>query len=241
MNIVIKDINISYIMFGSGKDILLLHGWGQNKEMMLPIGKKLDNFRITILDLPGFGSSSEPITSYDIYEYTEIIHEFVEKLGLKKPIIIGHSFGGRIGIIYASKYDVEKLILFGAPCVRDRKPSTKEKILKTIKKIPGTKMLVEVAKNYIGSTDYKKATPIMRGILVKTINEDLSECAKKIKVPTILIWGTNDTQAPLADAEKLEKLLSDGALIKIDGASHYAYLDHLDYVIKIIKSFIGGN
>ena len=86
MNIVIKDINISYIMFGSGKDILLLHGWGQNKEMMLPIGKKLDNFRITILDLPGFGSSSEPTTSYDIYEYTEIIHEFVEKLGLKNPL-----------------------------------------------------------------------------------------------------------------------------------------------------------
>ncbi len=241
MNIIIKDINISYTMFGAGKDVLLLHGWGQNKEMMLPIGKKLENFRITILDLPGFGFSSEPTTSYNIYEYTEIVHEFVEKLGLKNPIVIGHSFGGRIGIIYASKYSVDKLILFGAPCIRDRKPSTKEKMLKTIKKIPGTKMLVEVAKNYIGSRDYKKATSIMRNILVNTINEDLSDCARKINAPTILIWGTNDTEAPLVDALKLEKLLKDGALIKIDGASHYAYLEHLEYVVKIIKSFIGGN
>ena len=241
MNVIIKDINISYMMFGSGRDILLLHGWGQNKEMMLPLGKKLEGFRITILDLPGFGASSEPTKSYDIYEYTEVIHDFDEEVGLKKPIVIGHSFGGRIGIIYASKYEVDKLILFGAPCVRERKTSVKEKLLKNLKKIPGTKLLVEVAKNYIGSTDYKNASVIMRGILVNTINEDLSECAQKITAPTILIWGTNDTAAPISDAMKLEKLLKDGALIKIEGATHYAYLEHLDYVVKIIKSFIGGN
>ena len=241
MNIVIKDINISYIMFGSGKDILLLHGWGQNKEMMLPIGKKLDNFRITILDLPGFGSSSEPITSYDIYEYTDIIHEFVEKLSLKKPIIIGHSFGGRIGIIYASKYDVEKLILFGAPCVRDKKPSTKEKILKTIKKIPGTKMLVEVAKNYIGSTDYKNSSEMMRKIMVEHVNYDISNQLNKIKCPTLLIWGTMDQAVNINDAYELEKLISNCGLVVYEGCTHYAYLERFDQTVRVLRSFIGDD
>lgn len=238
MTISVRENNINYIQYGSGKDIILLHGWGQNIEMMKPLGDCFCDKRVTILDFPGFGDSSKLDKAYTIYDYVEILEEFLKELKIKNPIIIGHSFGGRVAIIYASRNDVEKLVLFGSPCVRNYKKSKKEELLKKMKKLPGMDKIGEFAKKYIGSPDYRNATPIMRDTLVNIVNEDLTEYAKKITCPTLLIWGTLDDQAPIEDAEKLEKLLKDGALISLEGYTHYAYLEALPQVSNILRNFI---
>ncbi len=239
MKVNIRNININYVQYGKGDDVILLHGWGQNIAMMNPIGEKLKNKRITIVDLPGFGESDEPNEEITVFDYADIIKELVDELKIKKPTIIGHSFGGRIGIIYASKYEVNKLILLGAPCVREEtKESMKVKALKGLKKIPFASKLEGFAKNHIGSEDYKKASPIMKKVLVNTVNIDLSDCAKKIEVPTLLIWGNLDTEAPLEDAKKLEKLLKDGGLVVYEGGTHYTYLEFLIPVCNVINNFI---
>ena len=99
-------------------------------------------------------------------------------------------------------------------------------------------MLQEHIKKHIGSVDYRNASDVMRKVLVKTVNEDLSNCAKKIKVPTLLIWGECDTEAPLEDAKKLEMLLEDVGLIVFPNATHYAYLEMLPQVINILNNFL---
>jgi pimeloyl-ACP methyl ester carboxylesterase len=114
----------------------------------------------------------------------------------------------------------------------------KVKVLKTLKKVPGLSKLENFAKNHIGSPDYKNASIMMKKILVNTVNEDLSECAKNIKVPTLLIWGTEDVDAPLEDAKKLEELLVDGGLVTYEGGTHYTYLEFLIPVCNVIKEFI---
>lgn len=241
MTINIKNIDINYIQYGKGKkNIVLLHGWGQNIEMMNPIGTKLENIAtITVIDLPGHGGSSEPTEALTIYDYCDIVKALLDELKIKKPILIGHSFGGRISIIYASLYETEKLILLGAPCIRkDTKPSLKVKFLKSLKKIPGLNKLEGVAKKHIGSRDYRNASEVMRQILVNTVNEDLSECAKKIECPTLLIWGSNDTEAPLEEAQELETIMKDAGLVVYDGGSHYTYLEFLNPVCNVIKTFI---
>lgn len=240
MVITIRDKQINYIQYGSGKDIVLLHGWGQNIEMMKPLGNNLPNNRITILDFPGFGDSEKLDKAYTIYDYVEILEEMLEKLKISNPILIGHSFGGRVAILYASRNKVDKLILFGAPCIRNHKISLKEKILKKAKTLPGMSKIGEFAKKYIGSTDYKNASPVMRETLVNVVNEDLSAAAKKIVCPTLLIWGSLDEQAPIEEARELEKLLLDGALIELPGYTHYAYLEALPQVINILNNFIEG-
>ncbi len=235
----INDIKINYQQFGTGKDLVFLHGWGQNIEMMLPLANRFkDKYRITILDFPGFGHSEEPTTAYTIYDYSNLLEILLTSLGVKNPTLIGHSFGGRVAICYSAKYSVEKLILFGSPCIRKEIKSKKTDLYKAMKKLPGLKKISEVAKNYLGSTDYKNASPIMREILVKVVNQDLSNDAKKIKVPTLLIWGTNDEAAPIEDARELEKLLQDGALIELEGYTHYAYLEAIDQVTNILNSFL---
>ncbi len=239
MKINIQSIDINYIQYGSGRDIILLHGWGQNIEMMKPLGDRLDGYRITILDLPGFGESSEPNQELTIYDYSNILKEFIISLKIKNPIIIGHSFGGRVGIVYASMNKVDKLILFGSPCIkRITKQSLKVKFLKTMKKVPVVNKLENFAKRHMGSRDYKNASNMMRKILVNTVNEDLSECCKKIECPTLLIFGDCDSEVSVEEAKEIEKLIKDSGLIILPGATHYAYLERIDYVIKILKEFI---
>ena len=239
MNITIQDINIHYVQYGKGKDILLLHGWGQNIEMMKPLGDNLcDHFRITILDLPGFGQSDEPKEIWNIQMYVDLLATFVKKVNIKDPIIMGHSFGGRIAIRYASIYSIEKLVLFGSPCIRKQKElSLKVRLLKKLKTLPGMNQLGEYMKQFIGSRDYKAASPIMRQTLVNVVNEDLSDSARSIKEPTLLIWGEQDDEAPVSEAQELEKIMPDAALILLPG-THYAYLENLGRVVDIIKAFI---
>ena len=239
MKLNIRGVSVNYIQYGEGKDILLLHGWGQNIEMMKFIGDAFcDRFRITILDFPGFGESEEPSSPWSILDYSLLLESLVKELKLKKPIVMGHSFGGRVAIKYSSNHPIEKLVLFGSPCVRlQKKLPLSVKILKKLKTLPGLGTIGEKMKKYIGSRDYKAASPIMRQTLVQVVNEDLSEFAKKIEEPTILIWGDHDDEAPLEEAKILEGLMYDAALIVLPG-THYAYIENLSQVIAILNNFI---
>ena len=236
-----NDINIHYQDFGDkSKDtIVFLHGWGQNIQMMEPIAKPLEKTnRIIIIDLPGFGESEEPKYVWTLEEFAEMVHALLEKLNVKNPYLVGHSFGGKISILYTSKYDVNRLVLLSSPYkVKIKKVSTKVKILKALKKVPGLGALAEVAKKHMGSTDYKNASPMMRDILVKHVNTDLTDIVKTIKVPTFIIWGDNDTAVDVEDAYELEELLQDAGLVVYEGCTHYAYLERAGQTINILKEF----
>ena len=148
-----KGININYERLGNekGKDIVLLHGWGQNIQMMKMIGEKYPKNDVVIIDFPGHGKSEEPKEIWTLDDFTNMVHELLESLKIKNPILIGHSFGGKIALIYASKYETKKLILFGSPFKVKKNPnSIKVKILKTIKNLPGMEKLSEFAKKTHG-------------------------------------------------------------------------------------------
>ena len=240
MKIKIQGLNINYIQYGEGKDIVLLHGWGQNIDMMKPLGDNFsDGFRITILDFPGFGESDEPKETWTIDKYSVMLEDFLKKVNVKKPIVIGHSFGGRVAIRYSARNPIEKLVLFGSPCIRiNEELSLSVKFLKKLKTLPGMNDLGEYMKKYIGSRDYKAASPVMRQTLVEVVNEDLSKYAREIEEPALLIWGEHDTEAPVSDAKELERIMIDAALIILPGG-HYAYLENLGQVVNILNSFFG--
>ena len=236
--ITFKDIN--YIRYGNNKNrtIVMLHGWGQNIEMMKFIGDKLDE-DVLIIDLPGFGKSKEPDTVLSIYDYANLVHDLISNLEIKNIILIGHSFGGKIALAYASKYKVEKLVLLASPFKsKESKKNIRTKVLKKLKKVPGLNKLEEFAKKHIGSTDYKNASGIMREILVKHVNLDITEDVKKITCPTLIIWGDNDECVPVSDGKLLEKLIKDSGLIVFEGCTHYAYLERLDQLIRILNEFL---
>ena len=237
-----KDININYeFTSNKSKDTLVfLHGWGQNIEMMEPIAKPFkEDCNVLIVDLPGHGKSEEPKSVWSLDEFSEMIHSLIDTLGIKNPILVGHSFGGKISIIYASKYEVRRLVLLSSPYkVQIKKQSFKVKLLKFLSKIIILRRFANYFKKKMGSTDYRNATPLMRQILVKHVNTDVSDNLKKIKVPTIIIWGTNDTTVSIDNAYEIESLLKDGAVIPYENGTHFAYLEDKNRTINIIRSFI---
>ena len=237
----INDININYIDYGkkSGQAIVLLHGWGQNIEMMQMLGEPFKkDFRIIAIDFPGFGNSEEPKKEMFVVDYVNLVHDMLKKLKIEKPILVGHSFGGRVSVKYASMYDVDKVILLSPALKGHDKKGIKTKVLKGLKKVPGINKLEGWAKNHIGSRDYKAASPMMKKVLVNTVNEDLSDDATKIKVPVILIYGNLDSEVPEEDTKEYERLITDCGLILYEGCTHYAYLERLNQTISIMRNFI---
>ena len=239
----INNVDICYEDYGkkNGNALVFLHGWGQNIEMMKPLGNAfLKNNRVVIIDLPGFGSSSEPNEIWSIYDYADCVYKLLEELKVKNPVLLGHSFGGKISLAYASKYKVDKLVVFGSPFRKDiEKISWKTKLLKKLKQIPGMEKISDIAKKYIGSTDYKNASPRMRDILVNHVNLDITEDVKKISCPTLIIWGTLDEAVSIEDARKLEKLIPDAGLVEYPNCTHYAYLENLNQTINVLHNFLG--
>lgn len=240
----INDVTINYIDYGNTKSqpVVLLHGWGQNIAMMKGLGDALqDENRIIIVDLPGYGESSEPTYEWTVQDYVECIHTLLENLKVETPILIGHSFGGKIALLYSSIYPVKKLVCLASPYKKQVKElSFKQKMLKAAKKVPGLNKLEGFAKKHIGSTDYRNASEMMRKILVNTVNLDITEEVKKIKCPTLLIWGTLDQAVPIEDAYELEKLIKGSGLVVYDGCTHYAYLERFEQTVRVLYSFLGG-
>ena len=245
MEFIYKDVSINYSYYDNDSEysLIFLHGWGQNIEMMISLAKPfIKRHNVLIIDLPGFGLSDEPKEVWDVFEYADMVHHLVKKLKMNNPILIGHSFGGKVSLCYALKYETKKLVLLASPYKKKIKKETfKMKVFKFIKKVPLLNKLENVAKKYIGSTDYKNASEMMRKILVKHVNLDLTDEMKNIKCPTLLIWGTNDSAVDYSDGVELEKLISNCGLVTYEGCTHYAYLERLGQTVNVLNSFIGDD
>ncbi|MDD2397008.1 MAG: alpha/beta hydrolase [Tissierellia bacterium] len=249
MYIDIDGLNINYIDEGNGKHVLLLHGWGGSIQTMMPIFNILkDRFRVVTLDLPGFGKSGIPKEPWNSYDYAECINKFIEKLNLYNLILFGHSHGGRISIILASKYNiVKKLILIdSAGIIPKRKAIYYIKVywFKMLKRIylifPVKNKQKRLDKFYekFGSQDYRDSKGVMRQTMVKVINDNLVRLLANIKVPTLLIWGEKDEDTPVYMGELMEKEITDSGLVILKGAGHYSYIDNYDQFRAIINEFL---
>lgn len=248
----INGLKIKYEVSGDGSDVVLLHGWGTNIKTYTAITEQLSrSFRTTILDLPGFGQSQAPDSVWGTAEYAMFIREFLDALSISNPVLIGHSFGGRI-IIYLTgrlKYNANKIVLIDSAGIKPKRSASyyyKVYSFKLLKKmarlfLPAEKagQIIEKARNRHGSTDYKNAPGIMRNIMVKCVNEDLRHYLNEIKAPSLLIWGENDTDTPVSDGRLMEKLIPDAGLVVLKNAGHYSFLDKMYEFNIIVNHFLG--
>lgn len=250
-DIVIEDIRLHYNETGpaDGANIVLMHGWGCNHTTLASIEKILnEKMHVYNIDLPGFGKSQEPNSVWGIEEYTRVIEQMIDKLGISNPILLGHSFGGRISILLSSRNQVNKVVLTDAAGIkpkRSMKYYTKVYSYKFLKHllplIFGKKkgnLILDKYRGKSGSSDYNQASPMMRAILSKCVNEDLKHVMPNISAPTLLIWGENDTATPLSDAKTMERLIPDSGLVSFPGCGHYSFLDNPIGYKAVLKEFL---
>lgn len=250
-SIEIDGRKVAYDVSGSGRPLILMHGWGCTHQTVASVAAvAAQTNTVYSLDLPGFGDSDEPLEPWTPERYALMLRKFIEALGIERPILAGHSYGGRVAIVYASRWadDVDRVILIDAAGVKPRhglKWYWKVYTFKTGKWLANTFLprakanaLIERWRKKRGSADYRSASPMMRATMSVSVNIDLRPMMPAIKAPTLLMWGENDTATPLSDARRMEKLIPDAGLVVFPGAGHYSFLDAPDRFARVLQSFL---
>lgn len=240
---------LAYTVSGEGNPMILMHGWGCNADTLASVEKTAaESHKVYNIDFPGFGKSPEPEQVWGVEDYTRAVENFVRALGIERPVLLGHSFGGRVGLLYASRNPVDRLILVDAAGVKPKRPLSyymKVYSFKLMKRIytliygkEGARQRIEAERVRRGSADYNAASPRMRAILSKVVNEDLCHVMPDIKAPTLLIYGENDTATPVRDARRIESLVPDAGLVVFPGCGHYSFLDNPYQFAAVLRSFL---
>lgn len=253
MNIKIDNINVNYSIEGEGEFVVLLHGWGSNIKLFESMTNILKTkYTVIAPDMPGFGESEEPPVPWDVSDYAEFIIKFLEKFNVKNAVFLGHSFGGRVIFKLFERgnlpFEIKKVILVDSAGVKPKKTLSQKaklysyKLSKHVLNFPPMKKLfpnaLENLRKSRGSADYNAASPVMRQTLVKVVNEDLTHVFTAVNVPTLLVWGRNDTATPVSDAELMEKLIPDAGLVVLERSGHYSFLDEAYTFNRVLASFM---
>lgn len=251
MQVKINNWNINYEVLGEGNPVILLHGWLATLETMRPIANDLSrNFKVYLIDVVGFGKSDLPEHPLKSDDFGNFLRDFMEKLKIKSPILIGHSNGGRmiINAVGRGIISAKKVILIDSAGIKPKRSLgyyVKVSFYKVgkflLNLLPNTKRIKvfkEKLRNNVGSSDYKASSNVLKETMKIIVNEDVTDLLPKISVPTLLFWGTLDTATPISDAKKMEKLIPDCGLIEYPGASHFSYLENINNFNAVVNEFL---
>lgn len=232
------------------KTIVILHGWGISGDKYTDLQKllKKDGYTIYAPDMPGFGKEKMVKDVMVVDDYVDFIRTYLKKKKITKPVIIAHSFGGRVAAKLAALYpkEIDKLILTGTPLIKRPLP-LKKKIAygvaivgkRTLSIFPQQTqdLFRKLLYRSIHEYDYYKAKNL-KETFKKVVAEDISPLLPTIRTKALLIWGDNDTFVPLQDGKDIAQRLPNARLVVIPGATHKLPYERVDLFYKEVKKFL---
>lgn len=246
----VGGLKIRFSTGGTGPPLLLLHGWGSSIEGMSTIFSEFaKNRTVYALDLPGHGKSALPPTAWRTIDFTNCVLKVMDLLDLRTPDLIAHSFGGRVAIQLASLHPekVGRLVLVDSAGVIPPRPLkfklkvATAKVAKFLAKYGGS--IGENLRKYIyskvASKDYMSAGPL-RDSFVLVVRDDLTGLMPTIKSPTLLVWGENDLDTPVASGKTMHQLIPGSELVVLEHAGHFSYLDQSNRFNLLVRRFLRG-
>jgi pimeloyl-ACP methyl ester carboxylesterase len=222
------DISYEIINPHAKVDLIVLHGWGSNKNLMKQsFSPYMDEFRHIYIDLPGFGNSTCNLI-LNSADYARIIELLMVHLNASKDIILGHSFGGKVALLLNPSI----LVLVGSAGIYLKKPLlVKMKIALTkIANFLGVKKISSL----LMAQDAQKLSEPMYQTFKNVVNEDFTKKFSVYDGTALLCWGKNDTATPLGSAKKINELIKDSSLKVYDG-DHYFFMLHAQDVSKQVQ------
>lgn len=237
--------------------VLLLHGWGSRADHMQPIAAALsDTYRVHNVDLPGHGHSPVPPVALGVPEHGELIAELIRERTGGPVTIVGHSNGGRIALYMAGepvmKHLVRRLVLVSPSGITPERSAgfyVRRALARTLKapfEILPPRMRAfgldwlrnSLLWRALGSSDYRTLEGVMRETFVKTVTFHLDDRLDRIEVPTLIVWGDQDTAVSRRQMDILEKGIHDAGLVVLHGAGHYGYLDDFETFMRATHYFL---
>ncbi|WP_033917140.1 alpha/beta fold hydrolase [Campylobacter sputorum] len=226
-----KKYNINYEILNQNnqKDIVFLHGWGANKEIMKKaFGSKFSEFRHIYVDLPGFGKSSMH-SAINTKDYAKIISRFLKEINSTKDIVVGHSFGGKVGVLL----NPNTLVLLSSAGI-----VVKKRIIVRLKiaifkffKMLGFGFLYKL----FASKDVAGMSKEMYETLKKVVDEDYSPYFGAYRGRALIFWGKEDRTTPLKCGERINSLIKNSELFALSG-DHFFFLLHGEFINNVVLS-----
>lgn len=211
---------------GTSPRVLALHGWGRDRTDFADVLGGIDAIAI---DLPGFGASPPPPQAWGAREYAEAVSPVLDSF-TDPPVVIGHSFGGRVAVCLAAVRPVRGLVLAGVPLLRRApaaRPAPAYRLVRWANRLGlvGDERLERARRRY-GSEDYRAASGVMRGVLVRVVGETYEDELAALRAPVRFVWGRDDTAAGAWIVEEARKLLTVPSTAHIEpGVGHDIHLD----------------
>lgn len=234
------QVNRTHLVWG--------HGWGQSAAALLPLAEMLKPFASSsLIDFPGFGRSANPPQTWGTAEYADCVAEWMAAQPAARFVWIGHSFGGRIGIQLASRHPqlVSGMVLIASAGL-PRRRTFRQKLrfhlrrtaFQTARRFVQEGPRLDRLRQRFGSADYRSAGAL-RPILTRVVAEDLSAQAKMVQCPTLLIYGTADTETPPEIGHRLHALIPDSELVLLEGFDHLSALSQGSHQLALrIRKFL---
>ncbi len=222
------DISYEILNPHAKVDIIILHGWGSNKNLMKNVfSPYMDSFRHIYIDLPGFGSSTCNM-ALQTKDYARIVELLMIHMNVSKDIILGHSFGGKVALLL----DPAVLVLVASAGIyveKSFKIKAKIALFKALKVFGLAKF-----RSFFVASDAKSLSEPMYQTFKNAVNEDFSKEFAEYRGKALLCWGESDTATPLSSAKKIDKLILDSHLEVYEG-DHYFFMKHAKNIAKHIE------
>jgi len=227
--------NLSYEIVNPAEEevLLVLHGWGSNKEIMKQaFAKTLPEYKHIYLDMPGFGKSNNDMV-LTTTQYAEIVKLFLSILGVAPKIAMGHSFGGKVST------------LLGTPCLVLLSSSgvLVPKVMAVRVKIALFKLLkplkLDKLRHLFVSDDAKGMPKNMYETFKNVVNEVYEDNFVNSKSKALLFWGKEDTATPLWSGKKIAELIKNSQFYPLDG-DHFFFLKHQEFIAQTISKQCKG-
>ncbi len=249
MQVVVDDLITNCELAGTGKLVLLLHGWGDSLQGLSELQAALaKHYKVLAVDLPGFGSTQAPKSVWDLDDYSHFLNALLKKLDQGETYaVIGHSNGAALAIRATSLglLKPKRMILLAAAGVRNNH-NAKRFAFKVMAKTgnAATLLLPDRYRQALRKSLYAAAgsdllvMPQLQETFKKTVRQDVQADAGKITAPTLLIYAKNDTQVPLSSGQRYHQLIADSRLEIIDDAGHFVHRDQPAKITSLIEGFL---
>jgi pimeloyl-ACP methyl ester carboxylesterase len=214
-------------------ELIWAHGWGHSHAALAPLAEALRQRADSwLVDLPGFGASPIPLGAWGTDDYADAMAEWLAGLPARRRVWVGHSFGCRVGLQLAARHpnSVDALFLIAAAGLPPRRSlwqlarrAPRRLAFKLARAATPEGPARDRLRERYGSSDYR-AAGAMRPVLVKAVNEDLSEVARAVRCPVVLVHGESDSESPPEIATRLHALIPGSRLHLLRGFDHWTIL-----------------
>ncbi len=254
-----EDFSVKYYQQGTGEHLVFLHSAGGLPAFTPELGELSKRFTVTAPLLPGFGSSGEEHLHEEVQKLVFWGWDLLDALGIERPLLVGHSFGGMLAAEMAATEPrrVKKLVLV-APAglflpehpTLDFFATTPDKLVKAAFHDPqceAAKAFMTPPADPAAATEAivarVKALAAAGRFLWPNGDRGLNERLYRIKAPTLLLWGESDRIIPPVYADAFKRMLVGAALVErrtIAAAGHVIFVEQPQAAVKAIVDFCVG-